>query len=223
MPALSDGYHASRQRITALVRDLPARDLARPVPACPGWVVSDLVAHLVGIPEALSSGDHPSGDLQAWLDRLVDERRAVPVPDLLDRWEACAPATSAVVDGAGSRLFIDVVSHEHDLRSAVGRPGARGVPEVRATVQLLLDLLAPEIAAAGLGSLVVDSGEVTWASQFTRPGCAIKVDPWETIRVLQSRRTADEVRALPHTGDIEPYLALLAAHSPLPVTSLGEA
>lgn len=223
MPQLSDGYHATRARVTELVRDLPADDLARPVPACPEWVVSDLVAHLVGIPEALSSGDYPSGDLQAWLDRLVAERREVPVRELLDRWEACAVATSAVIDGSGSLLFIDAVSHEHDLRGAVGRPGSRGVPEVRAAVQLLLDLLAPEIAAAGLGALVVDSGEVTWASQFTRPGCTIKVDPWEAIRVLQSRRTVEELRALPHTGDLEPYVPILDAHSPLPATSLGEA
>lgn len=223
MPELSHGYHASRQRITELVRDLSADDLARPVPACPEWVASDLLAHVVGIPEALSTGDHPTGEMQAWLDRLVAERREVPVNDLLERWEACAAATSAVIDGAGSLLFVDVVSHEHDLRGAVGRAGARGVPEVRATVQLLLDLLAPEIAAAGLGALVVDSGEVTWASQFTRPGCTIKTDPWEAIRALQSRRSADELRALPHTGDIEPYLAVLHAHSPLPPTSLGEA
>ncbi|MCU1380948.1 MAG: hypothetical protein JWN29_3931, partial [Acidimicrobiales bacterium] len=50
-----------------------------------------------------------------------------------------------------------------------------------------------------------------------------RVDPWEAIRVLQSRRTADEIRALPLSGDVEPYLAVLADHSPLPVTSLGEA
>jgi hypothetical protein len=37
-----------------------------------------------------------------------------------------------------------------------------------------------------------------------------------------SRRTADELRALPSDGDAEPYLALLDAHLPLPGHSLGE-
>lgn len=222
MSDLSDGYHATRRRVADLLRDLDDADLHRPVPACPEWSVHDLVAHLSGIPDALASGDLPSGDTQAWLDRLVEERADVPVEELLDRWEACAEATSSVVDGGGSQLFIDVVSHEHDLRGAVDRPGARGTPEVRAIVQLLLDLLAPAIDEAGLGALVVDSGEVRWASRFARPGCTIRVDPWEAIRVLQSRRTAEEVRALAVGGDVEPYLAVLADHSPLPTASLGE-
>lgn len=222
MPDLSDGYHATRRRFTELAGSLGDDDLARTVPACPEWTVHDLVAHVVGIPEAIAAGNLPSGDQQAWLDSLVEERRDVPVPELLDRWEACAPAASAVVDGSGGLLLIDVVSHEHDLRGAVGQPGARGVPEVRAIVQLMLEQLAPAITAAGLGALVVDSGEVRWASQFVRPGCTIRVDPWEATRVLQSRRTAEEIRALPTSGDVEPYLELLAAHSPLPATTLGE-
>ncbi|MCU1373945.1 MAG: hypothetical protein JWO68_1231 [Actinomycetia bacterium] len=223
MPDLSDGYHNTRRRVSELVAELDAADLATRVPACPDWTVHQLVAHMSGIPEALTSGSFPAGDLQAWLDQIVEERQDVPVPDLLDRWEACAAGTSGIVDGGGSLMFIDVVSHEHDLRGAVGQGGARGTSEVRATVQLLLDLLAPAITEAGLGALVVDSGEVRWASQFARPGCTIRVDPWEAIRVLQSRRTPEEVRALPITGDIGPYLAVFADHSPLPATSLGEA
>jgi len=35
-------------------------------------------------------------------------------------------------------------------------------------------------------------------------------------------RTADELRALPFTGDVEPYIDVIAAHLPLPETSLGE-
>lgn len=223
MPELSTGYHATRTRISALVRDLDDGALATTVPACPDWTVHDLLAHCVGIPEALAQGNVPTGDLQGWLDSLVAARRTDPVDDLLDRWEACAEPTSALVDGGGSQLFIDVVSHEHDLRGAIGRPGARGSAEVQGTVQLLLDLLAPAIADAGLGALVIDSGGVRWASQFARPQCTLRIDPWEAVRVLQSRRTAEEVLALPATGDVEPYLAVLDAHSPLPVTSLGEA
>ena len=223
MLELSAGYHATRQRIAELVRPLDEKALATTVPACPDWSVHDLLAHVVGIPEALSQGDMPGADIQGWLDGLVEARRERPVDELLERWETCAPTASAIVDASGGQLFADVISHEHDLRAAIDQPGARGLPEVRAAVQVLLDLLAPDITKAGLGALVIDSDGVRWASHVSKPGCTLHVDPWEATRVLMSRRTAEEVRALPATGDVGPYLAVLHDHSPLPETSLGEA
>ena len=217
MPELSVGYHATRRRITELIDSLDVDILAWRVPACPDWDVHDLIAHLSGVPESLAAGDR-----QAWLDGIVADRRSVTVDDLLDRWEACAEATSALVDGPGAGLFIDVVAHEHDLRGAVERPGARGSSEVRAIVQLLLDALAPGIRDAGLDALVVDSGPVRWSSQFARAGATLHLDPWEATRVLLSRRTADEIRVMKISGDVEPYLPILDAHSPLPLESLGE-
>lgn len=222
MPGLSAAYHATRERITRLVGELDDADLRRPVPACPAWVVHDLVAHLSGIPEAIAAGDLPQGDQQAWLDGLVEARKDAGAAELLDRWAACAEVTSALIDNGVDLLVIDAVCHEHDLRGAVGRPGERGAPEVRAIVQPQLDALVPAIQAAGLGALVIDSEGVQWASHLARPGCTIQADPWEASRLLESRRTAEELRAIPHTGDIEPYIQVLAAHLPLPEASLGE-
>jgi uncharacterized protein (TIGR03083 family) len=220
MAELSAGYHETRRRVTELVRALDDIDFKRPVPACPAWDVHDLLSHMSGIPDALTSGNYPSGDTQAWLDALVEERKDVSVDELLDRWAATEGKIDELIDGGASLMLADVVSHEHDLRGAVDRPGARGSSEVRAVVQLSLELL--KIKDAGLPALLVDSGEVQWASHVSKPGCTLHVDPWEAIRLLQSRRTADELRAAPATGDIEPYIALIAAHSPLPESSLGE-
>lgn len=222
MPALSVGYHATRHRISELVGALDAAALATPVPACPAWSVHDVVAHLSGVPESLAAGDVPGHDRQGWLDRVVAQRQDVAASELLERWEACAEATSALVDGAASMLFADVVTHEHDLRGALGRQGGRGTAEVRAAVPLLLDALAPAVRAAGLRALVVDCGPARWATHFSRPGCTLRIDPWEAVRVLQCRRTAEEVRSLPSTGDVGPYLEVLRARSPLPARSLEE-
>lgn len=220
MPALSAGYHETRRRVTELVRDLDDADFQRPVPACPAWDVHDLLAHMSGIPDELTNGNYPSGDTQAWLDAIVDARKGMPAEELLARWEATDGKVDEMIDGGAGLMLADVVSHEHDLRGAVGRPGARGVPEVRAVVQLELELL--KVKDAGLPALVVDSGEVQWASHMAKPGCTLHVDPWEAIRLLMSRRTADELRAAPASGDITPYIALIASHSPLPEAPLGE-
>jgi uncharacterized protein (TIGR03083 family) len=222
VPELAAAYHVIRERISDVVASLDDDELAGAVPACPAWSVRDLLAHLAGIPEELTRGNVPSGDIQAWLDGLVEARRDVDAAELLGRWAACADATTALIDGGAGRLVIDVGIHEHDLRGAVGRPGARGSAEVRAMVQPVLDLLAPGMREAGLGALVIDAEGVRWASHLARPGCTLHVDPWEAGRALNSRRTVAELRALPATGDIEPYLAVLHDHLPLPTTSLGE-
>jgi len=219
VPELSAGYHATRGRIADLVTGA-GEDVV--VPACPAWTVHDLIAHTSGLAEALTSGSYPGPDRQAWIDGIVADRGDVPVDELLARWDACADATSQFVDGGAGQLFADLVIHEHDLRGALRRPGARGVPEVRAVVQLQLDGLAPAIKEANLGALMIDSGPVRWTSHFARGGCTLHLDPWEAMRVLASRRTAEEVLAIPANGDVEPYLKLLDEHQPLPATSLGE-
>ena len=171
---------------------------------------------------ALAAGDYPSGDTQAWIDRIVRERRDTPVEEMLAAWDASADGVSTLVDGGAGLLFADLVVHEHDLRAALGQPGSRGTAEVRAVVQPLLDVLAPAIKEAGLGALLVDSGPVTWTSHFGKPGCTLHLDPWEATRALSSRRTHDELLAVPHTGDLEPYVKVIDGHLPLPTQSLHE-
>jgi uncharacterized protein (TIGR03083 family) len=222
MADLSDAYHATRERIGGLVRGLDEKALATRVPACPDWDVHDLLAHVSGMPEAIAAGDLPGDYLQAWLDGLVAQRTGVPVDELLDRWAACADATSALIDGGVDLILIDVVCHEHDLRGAIGQPGERGSPEVRAIVQSQLEALVPGMKERGIGALVVDAEGIQWASHLAKPGCTLRVDPWEASRVLESRRTAEEIRALPHSGDVEPYIEIIAEHLPLPVAPLGE-
>lgn len=222
MADLSAAYHATRERIAGVARELDESDLAAPVPACPAWVVHDLLAHVSGMPEAIATGDLPRDDLQAWLDGLVEQRKDVPVYELLQRWAACAEPIGAMIDSGVDLLVVDLVTHEQDLRGALGRPGERGSPEIRAIVQHQLEALVPAMKERGLGALVVDADGVQWASHLAKPGCTLRIDPWEASRVLESRRTAEELRALPHSGDVEPYVEVIASHLPLPVTSLGE-
>ena len=76
--------------------------------------------------------------------------------------------------------------------------------------------------AADLGVIGVRDNNRTLRSHDSEPGWTLEVAPWEAVRALYSRRTADELRGLPHHGNVEPYLAILDAHLPLPTTSLNE-
>ena len=53
--AIGEHYDEARARLDDLVRSMP--DAASvPVPACPGWSVRDVIAHLVAVAEDVSSG-----------------------------------------------------------------------------------------------------------------------------------------------------------------------
>lgn len=206
-------YRESRERLTALVRELPPELVDAPVPACPEWLVRDVVGHLAGIAVALPAGDRPGAEgAAAWGARLVAARHDRPVAEVLDEWTAAAPAFEELVAGSdtvGPAVTGDVVTHEQDVRGAVGRPGARDSAAVE---------VALEGYVAGLGrrlgdrALTVRAGGHEWTVGEGSPEVAVAASPWELLRALTGRRTPDQVRALDWAGDPEPFVAVFSAY-----------
>lgn len=217
-------YAATRDRVVALVADLEPELAARIVPACPAWTVHDVVAHVAGLGVALGAGRVPQGDVQAFLDELVDERRGLPLAAVVDDWVAAADAVHAflVARGAGGgQLVYDLVAHEHDIRHALGRPGARDTSAVRACLDAASSILERDLAAHALPAVELTSAGRTWTVGTGAPGLALELEPFELIRVLGSRRSERQLRSLPWRGDLDRYLPALA-HLPLPAADLVE-
>ncbi len=221
MPELLDPYVRTRDRMCDVLADAAPDNLARTVPACPAWSAADLVAHVVSMPAALAEGRRPDGDIRAWLQQLVNERRGQPVGEMIDEWRTLDDAIATMLDGPGALLFADLAVHEHDLRGALDRPDHRAL-EVETIVPRTLAAFARPLRDAGLGAIAVRHDNRTWVSHDAEPGWTLLVEPWEAVRAVNSRRTADELRAIPADGDATPYLPVLDAHLPLPTRSLGE-
>jgi uncharacterized protein (TIGR03083 family) len=217
-------YRAARGRITDLARNLDSAELATTVPACPEWTVHDTIAHVAGIAVAVTSGDFPSGDQQAWLDGLVDQRRGRATSDVLDEWNDASAATDAFLTNmgpAGGQMVYDVVAHEHDIRHALDRPGGRDVSGVVACAHAMSRILESDLAKAGLPAVRITSAGRTWDVGDGEPALSIELEPFELIRVFGSRRSEQQLRALPWQGDLDRYLPALA-HHPFPVSDLVE-
>ncbi len=73
-------YEAGIAEAVALLQDVDESALDLPVPACPGWAVRDLVAHLVGVAEDSVRGAFFPGALLAWRDEALAAAR--------DEWTA---------------------------------------------------------------------------------------------------------------------------------------
>jgi uncharacterized protein (TIGR03083 family) len=221
MDDLFGPYQTTRARVSTLLLDATPDALSRTVPACPDWTVHDLAAHLVGVPATLTAGNFPSGDVGAWLQGIVDERRDTGVENLMEEWASLDAAIEPMLQGMGTLMFTDLAIHEHDVRGALGTPDHDAL-EVDAVMACSLPSFAQPLQDAGLGAIVVEHDGRSWRSHDDDAGWTLLVDPWEGIRAVNSRRTADELRALPADGGGDAYVAVIAGHLPLPERSLGE-
>jgi hypothetical protein len=218
---LLDAYQGVRSRMSAIAADLSPAELDTTVPSCPDWTVRQLVAHNVAIPAAIGAGRLPTdGDLQGWLDGLLAERSGQPIDELLAEWATLDEVVGGVLS-ATPVLLDDVASHEHDLRAAVDRPDHSALA-ADLVVPAALGTLVDGLVAADVGAIVVDCPEGTWRSHDAPPGWTIRASAWEAFRAVGSRRTPDELRLLPGEGEVEPFIAVLDGHLPLPRTSLRE-
>jgi hypothetical protein len=100
-PALSHLYGDSRARLLALVSELDDRGLddrgaATPVPACPGWRVRDVVAHLTAVAEDVLEGrltGPPTEEQSAAQVARFEDR---PLADMLDHLGVFGPAITDI-------------------------------------------------------------------------------------------------------------------------------
>src|SRR5699024_4546240 len=114
---VGEHYARIRTRLTGLLTEIGADDWDRPVAACPGWTVRDVVCHLAGTVEDALAGrlTGPPSDEQA--AEQVARLRSRPTADLLAGWTGSAPPFEEAVSGLEIwPAAYDVVSHEHDIR-----------------------------------------------------------------------------------------------------------
>ena len=234
MADLAAVYDETRQRITAVVSGLDDATLQRPVPAAPGWMVRDLVAHLAGDLAAVLADDLPAsffatcGDpaevakLNAWTDRMVTERRGRAIADVLDEWETLTPKAWAVLaeraNGPGMASIADAVVttdaavHEQDLYGALGVVRARDSAALRVGTSSYVNVLGMRLN--GLAPVQFVTPEKTYVAGAGEPAVSARVQRFELFRALSGRRSPDQIRAWDWTGDPEPYLELFYLYGP---------
>jgi uncharacterized protein (TIGR03083 family) len=225
-PDYADEYAAGRARIRSLLADCTAEQAATVVPTCPAWDVHDVCAHLAGVSAALVARDSPGADGQAWVDRHVSERAGRSVSELLHEWDAVGPAFEGImrkVPRAFGGLIYDVIAHEHDIRGALGRPGAQDTDGVWASLDVLVSMVSADLAVHGPvpGTLELHAGDREWTIGTGGPTVSLTASPWELMRLLGSRRSRRQFLAAGWTGDVEAFLPAIT-HLPLPLVDIVE-
>jgi uncharacterized protein (TIGR03083 family) len=217
LPSAGDSvatYAGIRARLTGLLAGLPDEEAASPVPACPGWTVTDAVAHLYGVESDILEGNLEGVGTAPWADDQVRRFAPLGLPLLLERWNETSPAVEAMGSAFPARVaaqfVFDACTHEHDIRGALGRAGGRDADSVRVGLSFVaaaLDGMVAEGRLPGIELAAPDFGAV-----IGEPPVPVRLSApsFELFRSFAGRRSTAQFRSLAWEGDPAPFLAFFA-------------
>lgn len=172
----AEAYFDLRTRMIALLRSCDEGVAAVVVPHCPDWTVAMTISHMIGVPESIVSGDMADVTSEAWTARQVERHMGESIAELVDQWEAQSGTFDdlcrRIPQPTISQFLFDQVTHEHDVRWAMGCAGAR------------------DSAAVAVGS--------RWIAAACGPSVVIPpgLSDFEVLRCLSGRRSVVELQAL---------------------------
>ena len=185
------GYAAVRRGVRALLEGRPGTH-RRPVPACPEWTVTDLVAHLTAIAE-----------------RVLERHGGTPPPapaapgllDLLDHWDEVGDQLDRRLADAGGRtgeiMVMDAYTHELDLCAALDVPPPDAHAAREASLAVLVRGFAGSVTGRRLPALVLRTDEGhEWRAGEGAPAATLTAPVHDLCRALAGRRSATQVAAL---------------------------
>jgi uncharacterized protein (TIGR03083 family) len=208
-------YAGIRNRLSQLLADLPDTDAAGiPVPACPGWTVTGAVAHLYGVESDILEGNLAGVGTGPWADDQVRRFAPLGLRRLLERWNEIGP-TVEVMGGAfppssAAQFVFDACTHEHDIRGALDRPGARHADSVLVGLTFIASALDGMVAEQRVPGIELDSPHFQAVLGVAPVPVRLSAPTFDLFRSFAGRRSPAQFRALTWEGDPAPYLAFFA-------------
>jgi uncharacterized protein (TIGR03083 family) len=192
-------YHGVHERVTRLVRSASPASLDAIAPATPAWRARDVFAHMVGVATDVTNGNLAGVATDPWTAAQVEARRDRPVEDLVDEWTATVPQIDTMIMAMPTtvtgQLIADAVTHEHDLRHALGRPGARDSDALTIGVMWVIGVLGGFYDGAGDPALRIESEAIAMTAGTGAVGTTVRASTFELGRAIVGRRTVAEVAA----------------------------
>ena len=196
IPDLGQLYHDTWERLAGPLSELDEADLATRVPACPAWLVRDVVAHLCAVSEDVTGGRLTRIATEAETAAQVARFRDHDLAGILAARHDAAPRFEQLI---GARAVwpavIDIASHERDIRGAVGRPVARDAEVIWHGAGWLLTRLWPPVALR----VAVEDTEFRAGPQ-DGPQLRLATSRFEAFRWRMGRRSRAQLTRLEWSG-----------------------
>jgi uncharacterized protein (TIGR03083 family) len=202
-PAPDDlAYRVCRENITDLLRRHPGQ-AGLPVPACPGWSVRDVLAHLLEVGEGARAS-------------LSGQPAAAPLPgpgaglkELLEAWTQTGLAIEELLgdrEGWHGPLTMDVFAHELDIRQVLGEPAPAGHPAYPGALRVVVGGFSSSVRARRLPALRIEAPGAQWVAGAGDPVVTVRGDRHDLFRSAAGRRTHRQIAELSWSGPCESYL-----------------
>lgn len=203
-------YANARRRITDLLRAGDPNVGDRPVPACPDWTVREVTAHLVGVTDDALAGNLGEAGTDPWTAAQVDKRRHRSLDEILAEWDTTGPRLEEAIAGVGSaanQLVFDTATHEHDLRHAIGAPGAQDADSTHIGLEFVTGAWTGNFVLHGFEPLRLNAGANTVVAGEGEPVATLVMPPFEAIRALSGRRSEAQLTTYDWDADPTHWLA----------------
>ena len=189
---LLDLWRDGQRAMSAFGRTVDDADAESSVPACPGWTVREVYAHQAGAAADVLAGNMEGAPGDAWTSKQVGDRADRSLPELLDEWDAAAPALvealTPVEDQLDPAIVMDLWHHHQDVRNALGVPIDTTDP---------LSVWVLDRSHRFLRRVTRDADlEVVLGPAPAEPTPGVlTVDGYEAARAMLGRRSLDQIRS----------------------------
>ena len=206
-------YQETRERIIAVVSGLDDAEWSTPVAACPGWSVRDVVAHLGAVADDWAGGRLAGAPTDEETAAQIARFGGCDAAEILAAWTDAAARLDQMAETAGVAPPLgDITCHEHDVRAALSRPGARDSAAVWYTSdQLLATLRTPVPLRVTVEDAKYRSGPDDRAE---RAEIQLSTTRFEALRWRTGRRSRAQLAAMDWSGDPTPVLDHLYMFGP---------
>ncbi len=193
MEPFAQAYVDTRSRIIDLTRTTDLSKWIEMSPLTPKWRVRDVVGHLCGASQDIMSNNFPTADMHAWTQAQVDRFAHVPLEEICVAWEATG--IEERVTPAFGQLLFDIVTHEFDIRYALGVPGDKQSDAVSVAAEFAANMLRGTHAAR------VEFPSRVIAFEGEEPAITLRSSEFDYIRAATGRRSWNQVRAMEWGAD----------------------
>lgn len=222
MTTPATAYRETRERVTALLQERDESQAGIRVLSTPGWTIKDVAAHLSGLVADWMNGNTDNYGADEWTERQVDERRDRSLAEVLEEWNASAPKFEAMLNDPDANdvpahipfiTVADVAIHEHDIRGALGKPGARDSSAVLVGMKTYVTGVRQRHEASGHEPMVIrETDGREWSIGTGEPIVTVSAPRYELFRAM-----ADKSDAL--TPDLRDFVIVLVASTGGPTSS----